>query len=67
MKNKPTNPNQKIRNHTYTFTVESYLCGEGTDVYTTVTNLNVGDVIDVEGFLYWYNGAQPHVTSVTVK
>ena len=52
---------------TYTLTVESYLCGEGTDVYTTVTNLNVGDVIDVEGFLYWYNGAQPHVTSVTVK
>ena len=39
----------------------------GTDVYTTVTNLKVGDVIDVEGFLYWYNGAQPHVTSVTVK
>ena len=53
--------------NTYTFTVESYLCGEGTDVYTTVTNLKVGDVIDVEGFLYWYNGAQPHVTSVTVK
>lgn len=54
-------------NATYTFTVESYLCGEGTDVYTTVTGLSVGDVIDVEGFLYWYNGAQPHVTSVTVK
>ena len=53
--------------NTYTFTVESYLCGEETDVYTTVTNLKVGDVIDVEGFLYWYNGAQPHVTSVTVK
>ncbi len=53
--------------NTYTFTVESYLCGEGTDVYTTVTNLKVGDTIDVEGFLYWYNGMQPHVTSVTVK
>ena len=52
---------------TYTFTVESYLCGEGTDVYTTVTGLKVGDKIDVEGFLYWYNGMQPHVTSVTVK
>ena len=53
--------------NTYTFTVESYLCGEGTDVYTTVTNLKVGDTIDVEGFLYWYNGMQPHITSVTVK
>lgn len=52
---------------TYTFTVESDLCAEGTDVYNTVTNLKVGDKIDVEGFLYWYNGLQPHVTSVTVK
>ncbi len=52
---------------TYTFTVESYLCSEETDVYNTVTNLKVGDKIDVEGFLYWYNGLQPHVTSVTVK
>ena len=51
--------------NTYTFTVESYLCGEGSDVYTAVTELNVGDVIDLEGFLYWYNGAQPHITAVT--
>ena len=47
--------------------MESYLCGEETEVYQTVTNLKVGDTIDVEGFLYWYNGMQPHVTSVTVK
>lgn len=53
--------------NTYTFTVESYLCGEGTDVYTAVAGLNVGDTVDVEGFLYWYNGAQPHVTAVTVQ
>ena len=52
---------------TYTFTVESYLCGSDTDVYKAVEGLNVGDTIDIEGFLYWYNGAQPHVTSVTVK
>ncbi len=50
---------------TYTFTVESYLCGEGTDVYSAVEALNIGDVIDLEGFLYWYNGANPHITSVT--
>ena len=36
-------------------------------MYNTVTNLKVGDKIDVGGFLYWYNGLQPHVTSVTVK
>ncbi len=49
---------------TYTFTVESYLCGPGTDVYEAVKALNVGDVIDLEGFLYWYNGANPHITAV---
>ena len=49
----------------YTFTVESYLTGAGTDVYEAVKALKVGDVIDMEGFLYWYNGANPHITSVT--
>ena len=52
---------------TYEFCVEYYLCNEDTDVYKAVENLKVGDVIDVEGFLYWYNGINPHVTSVTVK
>ena len=50
---------------TYTFTVESYLCGSGTDVYKAVEGLNVGDVIDLEGFLYWYDSANPHITAVT--
>ena len=49
------------------FTVESYLCGSDTDVYAAVENLKVGDTIDVTCFLYWYNGVNPHVTSVTVK
>ena len=53
--------------NTYTFTVESYLCAEGTDVYTAVENLKVGDVISLEGFLYWYKGAQLHTTKVTVS
>ena len=52
---------------TYTFVVESYLRGADTDVYKAVKALKVGDVIDMEGFLYWYEGAQPHITSVTVK
>ncbi len=52
---------------TYTFTVESYLTGSDTAVYQAVKNLKVGDTIDVEGFLYWYEGVQPHVTAVTVK
>ena len=51
----------------YTFTVESYLTGPGTDVYEAVKNLKVGDTVDMEGYLYWYEGANPHITSVTVK
>ena len=49
---------------TYTFVVESYLCEEGTEVYDAVTRLNVGDVIDLEGYLYWYNGVQIHTIAV---
>lgn len=51
---------------TYTFCVESYLCGSGTDVYEAVKNLKVGDKIDMVGFLYWYDGVQPHITGLTV-
>ena len=53
-----------LGDNTYTFTVESYLCSEETEVYKAVEALNVGDKIDLEGFLYWYNGANPHITSV---
>ena len=49
----------------YDFCVEFYLCGQDTEVYKAVEALNVGDVIDLEGFLYWYNGANPHITAVT--
>ena len=51
----------------YTFVVESYLCGPDSDVYKAVKELKEGDTIDMEGFLYWYEGMQPHITSVTVK
>ena len=51
--------------NTYTFTVESYLCGADTEVYKAVQALKVGDVVDMEGFLYWYEGANPHITAVT--
>jgi len=51
---------------TYTFCVESYLTGDGTDVYETVQAWNVGDVVDLQGFLYWYEGAQPHITAIEV-
>ena len=59
--------NVSLGEATYTFCVESYLTGDGTDVYEAVQSWKVGDVVDLEGFLYWYEGAQPHITSVEVK
>lgn len=59
--------NASVDGKTYTFTVESYLCDNTTDVYAAVKALNIGDKIDMEGFLYWYEGVNPHITSVTVK
>ena len=50
----------------YSFCVEVYLTGPESDVYTTVGTLNVGDTVNVEGFLYWYEGVNPHVTAITV-
>ena len=57
--------NVSINGATYNFCVESYLTGADTDVYKAVEALKVGDVIDMEGFLYWYDGVNPHITSVT--
>ena len=57
--------NVSLDGNTYTFTVESYLRDKTTDVYAAVKALNIGDKIDMEGFLYWYEGVNPHITSVT--
>ena len=50
----------------YSFCVEVYLTGTESDVYKAVGELNIGDKVDVEGYLYWYNGANPHITSIKV-
>ena len=49
----------------YDFCVEFYLTGTDTDVYKAVSELAVGDVVDVEGFVYWYQGVNPHITAVS--
>jgi len=48
----------------YSFCVEVYLTGPDTEVYKAVGELKAGDVVDVEGFLYWYEGVNTHMTSV---
>ncbi len=50
----------------HSFCVEIYLTGEDTDVYKTVGTLNAGDVVDVEAFVYWYDGMNPHITAITL-
>ena len=55
-----------VGENTYTFVIESYLTGKDTDVYKAAQALKVGDVIDMEGYLYWYEGVQPHIISITV-
>lgn len=50
----------------YSFCVEVYLTGTDSDVYTTVGGLTAGDVVDVEGFLYWYEGVNPHITAIAL-
>ena len=39
----------------YSFCVERYLTAPDTEVYKAVSALTAGQVIDVEGFLYWYD------------
>ena len=51
----------------YSFCVEMYLTAPDSDVYATVSGLEAGDVVDIEGFLYWYEGVNTHITGVTVK
>lgn len=50
----------------YNFCVESYLTGADTDVYKAVGELTEGALVDVEGFVYWYEGVNTHITGVMV-
>ena len=51
----------------YSFCVERYLTGPETEVYTAVGALTAGQTVDVEGYLYWYEGPNTHITNVIVK
>lgn len=48
----------------YSFCVEKDLTNTDSDVYKTVGELAEGDKVNVEGFLYWYQGPNPHVTAI---
>jgi len=48
----------------YSFCVEVYLTGTDTEVYKAVGELKAGDIVDIEGYLYWYEGVNTHITAV---
>ena len=53
-----------LNGQSYSFCVEVYLTGTDTDVYKAVGELKAGDVVDIEGHLYWYEGVNTHITGV---
>lgn len=53
-----------LNGQSYSFCVEVYLTGTDTEVYKAVGELKVGDIVDIEGYLYWYEGVNTHITSV---
>ncbi len=53
--------------NSYDFCLEYYLNGSDQAFYDQVSALEAGQVVDVEGFLYWYEGVNTHITKVTVK
>ena len=59
--------NVSVNGGTYQFTVESNLCGPDTEIYKAVKDFRVGDVVDLEGFLYWYEGPNPHITAILAQ
>ncbi|MBO5711914.1 MAG: hypothetical protein J6R47_03660 [Acholeplasmatales bacterium] len=38
-----------------------------TNLYNTILGLQIGDKVSLQGFMYWWNGANPHIIQVSVK
>ena len=53
-----------VNDKDYDFCVEMYLTAPESDVYKAVGELKEGDKVNVEGFLYWYEGPNPHITAI---
>lgn len=52
---------------TYEFCVETALVSADSDLYKAVEGLQIGDTVDLEGFLYWYEGPNLHTVGMGVK
>lgn len=58
--------NFEYNGNTYQFCVESYLTDPDSDLYKAVEALVSDQIVNVEGFLYWYEGVNTHITAITV-
>ncbi len=52
---------------TCTVVFEAYLEGPETKTYQMVETFDGDETVDLEGYLFWYDDPQPHITTVTVK
>ena len=50
--------------NSFSFCVERYLTDPDTEVYKAFATLEAGSVVDITGFVYWYNGVNTHITEV---
>ena len=55
-----------LNGKSYDFCVERYLTAPETDLYKSFATLEVGKTVDVEGFLYWYEGVNTHITAIAL-
>lgn len=55
----------KLGDASYSFLVESSEFGTGTEVYEAAKALKTGDVVNLEGFMYWYEGPQVHISAIS--
>ena len=52
---------------TFTFTIRRYLTDKDSDAYQAAEALKIGQTVDLEGFLYWYDGPNPHIYSIQLS
>ncbi len=50
--------------NSFSFCVERYLTAPDTDLYKAFETYKAGDVVDITGFVYWYNGVNTHITKI---
>jgi len=59
--------NVQVGSTACTFVIETDFADANSAAYKAAEALKIGDTIDLEGFLFWYNAPQMQVTDIKVK